>query len=172
MPWPDTLVNQFLSRIVYFQLNWLILDLFQWQGTKLVHFLFNWSWNVSDVPGSFRSFQVHSGIATLLTLKNNYYCVHWKEFPPIVSFLYNQCTLRINCCTLKINQSIIKYLHIYHCTLLLDHISVQWKWISTNYKHDVWLVVRKPVNLFTHWFRRTGVSVHIDFQNWCPLKIN
>ena len=82
-----------------------------------------------------------------------------KEFPPIVSFLYNQCTLRIDCCTMKINQSLIKYLHIYQCTLLLDHISVQWKWISTNYKLDVWFIANQ-------W---TSESVHTDLQELAYL---
>ena len=77
-----------------------------------------------DIPGSLKTFQVHSGVSkfTLEWL----HCLHEKitvftdnEFPPILSFMYNQCALKINWCILKINQS-IKYLNIYQSTLFLD----------------------------------------------------
>ena len=126
-----------------------------------------------------KTFQAHFGVSrfTLEWL----HCLHWKitvstenKIPPIINFMYNQCTLKINWCTLKINQS-IKYLHTYQCTLLLD-ISVHWKLILTNYQLDVWLVERKPVYLFTlifknqcicsHWFSTTGVHWKQTGVHW------
>ena len=62
---------------------------------------------------STKIFQVHSGMNTLLTLKK--IVSTEKELPRIISFMWSQFTLKINWCTL-----IIKYLHIYQCTLLLD----------------------------------------------------
>ena len=66
-----------------------------------------------------------------------------NKIPPIISFMYNQCTLKINWCTLKINKS-IKYLHIYQCTLKMNF----------NQLPSLCMIGRKKMS----------VSVHNDFQ--------
>ena len=112
-----------------------------------------------------KTFQIRFGVSrfTLEWL----HCLHWKiivdtenKFPPIISFMYNQCALKINWCTLKTNQS-IKYLHIYQCTLLLE-ISVHLKWIST--KVVLIFTARFPVEVLSAVSKVNNVLKKVHFK--------
>ena len=107
------------------------------------------------------------------------HCLRWKiivstetKFPPIISFMYNLCTLKINWCTLKINHS-VKYFHIYQYTLLLDICQCPLK-INFNQLPALCMIGRRKISvsvdtdfknqcICSHWFSNEGVSVHTDF---------
>ena len=103
-----------------------------------------------------KTFQVHFGVSrfTLEWL----HCLCWKitvstenKIPPIISFMYNQCTLKINWCTLKINQSINWPPHLsvytaygYQCPLKMNFNQL-----------PAWCMIGR---------KKISVSVHTDSQ--------